>query len=236
MPTPLIPKPLGKTRPILQSADPEHLTLHQETDARTAICRGLKEYVEQLSFQSNGGRLLRFAAVYDTWAEPEDQAQFPAAAVEGIGEGSYDASRFTPGAIATDVPGQALVLLSEFTMDVRLDVWATDSKERMFLMAMLERALAPSNDTYSFALELPHYFNARAIYSLSKGSYDDSDLNAIRKYRRAYPVLQATLPVMRPASVPTLRPGQPQVSLEVVEPPAVLDPTLGQVFFGMVDP
>ncbi len=88
--------PKGRSCLITKPSKSQLLTSNRETDARTALKRGLKEYLETLSFTAPGGRTVAFERVVDVWADHEVKVVFPSAIVYSIGEGSYDASGFTP--------------------------------------------------------------------------------------------------------------------------------------------
>jgi hypothetical protein len=205
IPPSLLPVRTG-TRVILDPGDKPVYSIVQETDARTAIARGLKEYIEQLEWNAYGGRLLRFKHVYDTWPQSEEKAEYPSAAVAAVGKGNYDASRLTPGAYESTVEGKALIKTSEMTIDVQLGIWATDTKERMWLVAMLEDKLSPTDFMYGLRLELPHYFGARATYEPFDMAYDDSPENAMKRSRLATITLHGAMSVLRLAQLPGMRP------------------------------
>jgi hypothetical protein len=194
---------MAPSRPILSPSDKQSLTANQETDARTALTRGMKEYLESLATVSFGAtpRAFTFKRVFDTWPESEDKIQFPSAAVLGVGAGSYDASSFTPGA-AVQVLGGTLLKLSELTQPIEITVWNTDGVQRASATMLLESALSPVNFMYGVRLELPHYFNARATYEPVAVDYDDSPEDALRRYRRTRVRLSATVPVIKSVSLP----------------------------------
>ena len=212
------PPPPGGARLVSAPGTAPTLTLRQESDARTAACRGLKEYVEQLEWAMPGGRLLRFARVLDTWASAEVEARYPSAIVEAGPDGDYDAARFTPVAEEDRVEGRVLVQTCEFRGELRVGVWATDSKERAGLVAMLEsRLMAPTLWMFGTMLELPHYFGVRATYEPVGVSYDDSSENALRRHRVATVRVRCSMPMVAVTDVPTLAVGQPKFSAEVSE-------------------
>jgi hypothetical protein len=196
--------PIGGPSRLVVPGEPHTYTTNRECDARTALTRGLAEYLASMTASGPGGRPLAFRRVVSTWAQPEELAEYPSAAVLA-GAGTYGSSRFTPGRgprIAT--PDQRYVLNSaEFTVDMTVELWCTDPKERAAMVALLEdRLLAPLDSRYGFILELPHYFNARAQYEPTGLSYDDSEENAMRRYRKAVLTVKGQVPVIRLISLP----------------------------------
>ncbi len=207
MAVPAPPLPPQRGTRVIKAADDLRpaFSINQETDARTAIARGLKEYLEQLFYQASGGRQVHFRHVFDTWAQAESNAEYPSAAVVARGEGVYDASKFTPQ-VESAAEGLGVVQTSELRIDADVGVWATDNKERMALVAMLERDLVPTEFMYGLRLELPHYFNARAEYELASMNYVDSAEDAMRRHRRAMLLVHATMPVLRLVKLPKMLP------------------------------
>lgn len=202
--------PLGKTRLITSASDPIQFTANGETDARSAITRGLAEYLEHLQRDLVGGRQVRFKRVEDQYAEPEKQARYPSVAIYTTEAGTYDSSKFTP-AVSTKCrlpppDGRYLVSPADFVQELSVEIWATDPPERAGLVAMVEDAFNPVTYTYGFTLELPFYFNQRATYEMTELVYTDSDEDAIRRYRRATFTLNARVPLTKLYSFPDGKP------------------------------
>lgn len=214
-PTPVMdaPGPLfyGGTEvtPVLRPDVPPTVTNRHETDARTALTRGLARYLAGLAFEGSAGRILAFQGrVFESYADPETQAQFPSAVVLSDQPASYDASRLTPGAperLPTTPEGNALLSTSELTLDLTLDVWATENRSRIALVAGIEQALSPTDWMYGLRLDLPFYFGARAGYELMSVQYIDSEDAATRRYRRASFVVSGRIPVYRIVPLPVAR-------------------------------
>lgn len=202
---PLAP-PIGRTRLMVQPSDKQELTSNQETDARTALARGIKEYLEQLQWTAQGGRHIRFERVLDVWAEPEDgKAGYPCAVVQGTGPGTYDASKFSPSPSDKDRLPSGLFLVSpcELVQAFQVEVWAVDPEERLAIVAMLESALiAPTSWLYGIRLSLPHYFGLVAEYEFTGLNYIDSEQDAVRRYRKAMVTLTGRVPVARAVALP----------------------------------
>jgi hypothetical protein len=196
--------------PVLRPDVPPTPTNRHETDARTALTRGLARYLAGLVFEGGAGRILAFQGrVFESYADPETQAQFPSAVVLSDQPAQYDASRLTPGAPVDRLPqtpeGNALLSTSELTLDLTLDVWATENRSRSALVAGLEHALSPTDWMYGLRLDLPFYFGARAGYELQSVQYIDSEDSATRRYRRASLVVSGRVPVYRIVPLPVAR-------------------------------
>lgn len=200
----------GRTCIVSSPNDTWIPTDNRETDARTALTRGLAEYLEQLSMDVAGGRQVRFERVFQVWADPEDKAKFPAACVGSTGAGTYDASKFTPEPRAKDrlpLPdGRYLVSPCDFVQDLAVDVWANDPPERTACVAMVEDALScPVSWMYGMRLLLPHYFNTVGRYELLSVEYIDEEVETIRRYRRAVFKVRSSIAMRRLVATPQAR-------------------------------
>lgn len=195
-------------RLISRPNDPQTYINHREVDARTAIKRGLKEYLQQLSIDLVGGRRAVFQKVFDVWAEPEDNIDFPSAIVYSTSEGNYDSSSLVPTAqSALQVVGNTLLVkTSEFLIDLKVEVWCTDPEQRLGIVTMLEDALNPLDWMYGFSLELPFYFNQRSKYELIGNTYLDTETDGFRRDRIATMTVRSSVPVIRPHVKRTVRP------------------------------
>ncbi len=182
------------------------LTAYRETDAHTAMARGLAEYLGQQVIEV-GGRKLQLTT-FTTWAEPEDTIRYPAAAIVAE-SGVYDRS-FTPTYIETIREKERLIAYSEFAQDLMVEVWATDPKERSYLTAMVEEALNPVDWMYGMRLLLPFYHNTVATYELMSSQFLDSSEDALAKYRRVQFTVRGNMTVYRMLSFPDA-----QVQLDV---------------------
>lgn len=198
--------PVGKTRLVSKPDEQQVLVMNQETDARTALTRGLKEYLEQLEWEASGGRKIRFERAVDTWADMEDgKVPYPSVAVQTTAPGIYDASKFAPAPANTDMLPNGLYLVSpcELVAPMQVEVWSTDTDERMALSAMLEQSLiSPTTWMYGVRLALPHYFGLHAEYEFIDSSYQDSDVDATRRKRNLVINMTGRVPVARPISLP----------------------------------
>ena len=59
----------------------EAITARRETDARTALTRGLADYLRDLSITWEAGREVTLLRVLEAWAQPEELSKFPSAAI-----------------------------------------------------------------------------------------------------------------------------------------------------------
>ena len=212
--------PAGKTRLVVSQETPTSWTVNHETDCRSALVRGLKEYLESMSTVTPGGRKIQFKKVVETWAEPEDPSEYPSAVVSPEGTGEYDASSFTPVLQVKDrLPApddtRSLLKLSEFTTNLILEVWTSDPRERQAFSAMLEDALNPVDFMHGFRLDLPFYYGQRAEYSLISSVYVDGEEDAIRRHRKLRFTLTGQISQVRVVGYPA---AQPRAQLSAIGP------------------
>lgn len=201
--------PLGGTRLITSPCDRLRFSAVRTTDARAALQRGMKEYLEQLAFEeAEGGREMRFRAVFDVWSEPEELAEHPAAIVYATGEGKYDGDNFAPSLNPNDRldDGRFVVKLAEYEIDLTIECYCTDPEQRIGFSMMLEEALSPVDWMSGVRLELPHYYNARGEYALISNSQPDSADEALRRQRLLTITVRGRLPVLRLSGYPTAKP------------------------------
>jgi hypothetical protein len=182
----------------------------QECDARLAVCRGLAEYIADLSFNAEGGRKVKFKQVHEEYAEPEEQANYPAAKIGLKGPGTYEARSLSPSIDQEErVPqpdGRYLIVPCDFVTDLGVEIWANDPEERAAMIIALENAFLPNSFKYGFDLQLPYYFNCRATYALTEMSVDDDGDLSIKRLRIATLTLKVRVPFIRLFSVPDARP------------------------------
>lgn len=200
------------TRLITDPGDLQKLTINKTTDARTALTRGLAEYISQLSVEVDGRLSAFYSNVYETYPDPENNSIYPSATVYSNDTGTYDASRLTQQANTKEnlpAPDQNTFLVSpsEYVLDMVVELWANDAKERMALVAMLEEALNPVMFMASACrLELPHYCNQRADYEMISSVYIDDEQSAIRRFRIARVTVRGRVPVCRIVTLPGAMP------------------------------
>lgn len=182
----LQPIPQGATRLITARGDQEALTARRETDCRTAMSRGLREYLEQLSIRTVDGREVRFKQVLESWGESEEAAEFPSAVVYAGEPADYEASDFSPATVyLPDGTARALRKVAELKVQFTVEVWAAAQADRVALVAMLEDAFDPVDEMTGFVLELPHYHGSRAVFEKLQSSYVDSPEVNRRRWRNA---------------------------------------------------
>ena len=199
---PIKPPPRPAALLVREPNQKVELTGYRETDCHTAMARGLAEYLGQQSVEIGGRRLS--LTTYTAWAEPENQASYPAAAI-GAGLGRYDRN-FTPYLVKTIEGQQRLVSVTGFDQELTVDLWATDPKERSYLSAMIEEALNPVDWMYGFRLILPFYHGTTAVYELVSSEYQDSSDDAMAKYRRASFTVRANMTAYRLLNFPDAQP------------------------------
>lgn len=199
-----------RTLPILRREDSNvELTLNQETDTRTAMVRGLCEYLEDMEFSYFGERVFRFKKVFESWSEFEENAEYPSAFVYEQVEGEYDnEGKLTPSVELRDMDsphGLYLVCYGEYTQSLAIQLWATDPVERMALVAMIENHLNPVEWKTGVSVVLPHYFNAVCTFELRYCKYEESKEQSMQRYRVASIGIDARVPLLRLGGYPTAR-------------------------------
>jgi len=177
------------------------LTARRETDAHTALTRGLAEYLQSLSIEWTDGPLSLADAVYDH-AEFENANIYPRAAVYASGEGTYDGSH-----LAQMVPRETLpnglypISTDELVLDITVELWAQSKVQRTGIAAMLEDGLRPIPDSPGFKLILPHYYGCNSEYVAKRMTYSFSDDEAQANVWKATCVVWARVPVIRTAKL-----------------------------------
>ncbi len=212
-----------RARAILSPNDKEVLTLVRTTDMRTALARGLKEYLEPLSVVWEGGRRLAFKKALVVWAEPEDPAEYPSLVLVAQQEMAYEATQLTPTLVqSADGTQRFLRQVAEGHQELQLIIWTNDPAARMGLVAAVEDALDPAEFMTGLRLELPYYFGARASYEKLSLLYDDSQGDAQRRYRRAVLRVNANIPQLVPVGpLPSMR---VQTELDVSDSLSLVQP------------
>lgn len=192
------------------------LTDNRETDTRTALLRGLAEYIEIVSADRGLG-----LKVTQGWADPEEQASYPNAQVTTYGKGSYDAKSLTPQTRLPEdrriEPGPTGTYISdaaEFTQTLQVIVYATDQNQRVNLIAELEQAFSPVLHMYGFKLALPHYHGQFAVYEMLDVEYQDDDTAALTRIRKAVFTLTGQLALSRMVRLPQVREVRPIVTVD----------------------
>lgn len=219
-PDPILTRPpVGQTALVRSPNEKFSVTDRRETDCRTALTRGLKEYLEQLSVDWVGGRQVRFVRVFDMWAEPEDTAEWPSAAIYALAPGQYEARNLVQNTETIppsgEIPppssrlGWAARIASTYSLQLRVEVWANNHQDRIALTAMLEQAFEPVDWCAGFRLHVPHYHGQVARYSKLDLDYKDAEADARRRVRLSIFTVEASvdqvafvgqLPLFRPSA------------------------------------
>jgi hypothetical protein len=203
-------------------------TTRFEVDAVGAMQRGLKEYLEQVQ-STQAGAVVRFRQVADTWAEPNDEADYPAAAVliEGIPE--YDAHNLSPriydGPTGDFMPDGTVVEKStEVVAMLRVVAHCANPGQRDVIARLLEVSLKPVPWMYGFRLDLPHYGGQRATYLPMRADYKDDAALARHNLRPIEVVVEARVSEVIPRTLPAFQPKFAPDVQDSSDPPATLPP------------
>jgi hypothetical protein len=204
-------------RPILDADDLQKLTTVRTMDSRTALARGLAEYLRMLSLVWEGGRLLKFARVKFYWAEPEEEGFLPAAAIIGREDAQYEETATGPMlAQAQDGTEKYLRTHAATHQKFDLEVWSTDPVELYGLVAMLEDALEPTEFMNGLRLELPYYFGLRATYLKQSIRYGGGASDAQQRWRKA--IISIEGEVSQVVQVGLLQLMDPRITVTVKDP------------------
>lgn len=197
------------TRLVTDPNDERVPTQEVDTDATTALTRGLAEYMAQLKAVDGTPA---FRSSFDSWAEPEDLAEYPAfIAYTNDRTGEYEAANLSPLAeLAPTTSGASAnglyeVSSSSLGVEIACEVWANDPEQRMRVMAALEPALEPVTWMQGFRLELPHYFAQRATYRPMSVTYLGGAAEARQRVLVARVVVHGTVPKTRLLPIPIAR-------------------------------
>lgn len=190
--------------------DPEakfKLTAVKETDCPTALIRGVTEYMTELQLDFPGGRRQTLNDVIETWAAPEQDADYPAMVVRLWGKGNYEGKSLTP----TIDPGQQLedgryaVETAEFTSNLVAELHCTDDKDRNTIGSAIEDALQPLVHMAGFKLLLPHYHSQVAHFELLDVEYIDTEEETRRRLRISRYTLKGHVAQIRLATIAQLQ-------------------------------
>lgn len=162
-------------------------TENRETDSRTALKRGLANYLMSLPqfIHPTHQRKVKLQKIYDVWPDQEEKTEYPSAIVYSTEKHPYEAAGFTPSidpACKVDATTY-LVKYAEVSFNMVIDILANDPEERVCLAMQMENALNPVDWMCGFQLELPHYHNLRGVYKLMDGNYPDDEPSAFTRNR-----------------------------------------------------
>lgn len=178
------------------------LTSRAETDGRSALTRGLAEYLRQLAIEGPGGRRIWFrgGAFYD-WDVRKETAHFPAAHVHAPEAGTYDYTALGDGSLHKEdeldtsvdedkdwLPKNRRLYgmrMAELSCPLVIEVWGTDLEERIWISRMLETwVIAPVDWMNGFRLNLPHYHGCRGEYCFEMAEVpDEAEAVRARKWK-----------------------------------------------------
>lgn len=203
----LQPEQVG-TRLITNPDEPEALTLVCETDARTALTRGLAEYFSTLRYTDYTGVVADLKEVQQTWAMPNVPAQYPGACVYSAEAGEYEASKMSGvGATLRKLADNVyLGSPSEYKLPMFVDAYCTDPEQRMAVATMIELGMNPVDWMYGVRLELGHYFGVRAEYALLGTTYLDTEQDATQGWRILRVLVAGIVPYVRRIDRPGMLP------------------------------
>ena len=219
---PFAPEPArARTRLVLLPNEREQLQRFNDScDSRSAVARGLMEYLQDLQVQAVGGRFLTIASANETWAQAEQQAQYPSIAVVPEGEGEYQATSLTSG-IGGRIPepdGRWISIRGTFSQKLRIELYTNDPKSRAAMSFAIEQAFAPVDWMYGFRLVLPHYFNAVARFEPLDISYPDDAQSAMERLRTVVYHVDAQVALIALRPYPLIK---TQLVVEAELPPGV---------------
>ena len=212
---------------------------YNEYDARKGAAQGLKDYLEQLSIEWVGGRIIKFQKVVATYGDaytPGDGKDLPAANIIGTGQdGDYGAANIggaqelepvidgenllPPGEVMTHALRTYCWSPGTFESTFEIEVWAPgpSDEDRTALSRMLEDELNPVDWMNGFILELPHYHNAHCVYLPLTNRIEFSQLDARRSLFKAHFGVQVRLPQIKIQMSPKLLSQRLQVLANGVE-------------------
>ncbi len=174
---------------------------NRETDSRTALKRGLANYLMSLPVFTHPthGREVQLRKIYDVWPDTEEKTAYPSATVYSTDPHPYEASGFTP-TIDPDCKIDAMTYLvktGEVNFNLTIDILTTDPEERICFGMQMEDALSPVDWMSGFQLELAHYHNLRGVYQIMEGNYPDDEPSVFSRNRHLTYKLSAQVSVVR---------------------------------------
>ncbi len=208
------------TRAIVAQGDKQYTTANRQYSATKSLIVAIGEYLRELQFPISGGNHVKFAAVAIMKAEPETNAKYPSAAVfpeSSVEYGQTDAAiQYTYDNSTGQLDGGSLIGVSEVKQSISVHVWTQEEPQRDNILAGLEDAFNPSPDMPGLILEMPHYFNLRASFSLDRVTYEDSPDDNAYRYRKLLLSVTAMGPMARMVELPRFIPrGEVEVSGQV---------------------
>jgi hypothetical protein len=143
----------------------------------------------------------------------------PTAVIQARDEAVYEASGFTPRIYDEPLAGHGdserlsyLVKYSEVIVPLVIEIHTSSPEERSQVSMLLEDVMNPVDWMYGFKLDLPHYFNQRAVFEPVKTQQLDSEDSARRRWRPGTIFLAGQISLVRIRSLPKF---SPQVVVDV---------------------
>ena len=172
-------------------------------DARTHALRRFRQFLSLLRFNrtDQGSHVIPFQVpIANILIEQPDDPKvlkFPSIAIlpgvgqnEPVGLGPPKVIEETADVFGL---GTALVLESEYSETLTVEVWASTRAERRALVAGISVALRAVEDSYSTRIKLPEYFDQVAEFWLDETRYID-DPDVVRGRRRAHLMVGLRVP------------------------------------------
>ena len=198
----------ARTRLVLHPQEREQLPRFNDScDSRTAVARGLMEYLQGLQVQAVGGRFFDIKSANETWAQAEQQAEYPALAIVPEGPGEYQATTLTSG-LGPQIPapdGRWPSTRGTFSQSLRIELYTNDPKSQAAISFAIEQAFAPVDWMYGFRLVLPHYFGAIARFEPLDIAYPDTAESAMERLRTVVWHVRADVALIALRTYPTIR-------------------------------
>lgn len=191
-------------------------TVAHETDARTALMRGMVEYLRTLTVAEPGGRELRFETVVEGQAVPDESTKFPWCCVSAPEESRYSGGMVPRVTSDNRIPApekgdREVYAVPTANFDTTLSLtFVCEKEERIHLMRMLEADLQfPDRlrqGKYGVTVELPFYMGMRADYAPVSSQYVDSSGDARQARFGGVMKVSASLKVARIVERPRAKP------------------------------
>lgn len=175
----------------------------RECDATVALRRGFAEYLAKHFHNPDvaQGRDVRPRVIVYDWVEWEKMAQWPAVYVGVAEETQYSARSLSNAPVATQIQlagrEYALFMGAEVVVNLMVEVWANDPRQRQMLVAGVEDALFPVDWMAGFRLALGHYHGAHAEYLPTTVRVDDSADDSVKRLRLATFNIEARVNLLR---------------------------------------
>ena len=185
-------------------------------DAVAAMQRGLKDYLDQIESEDSGAPV-RFMSVDTTWAEPNEDAVYPSAAVLLEGEPEFEPTGLSTSLYDDDVMPDGTVVdkRADVTAMFRIVAHCATPGERNIIARMLEVALNPVHWMAGFWLELPFYGGQRATFLPVRAEYRDDEVLARHNLRPVIVFLEGRVSEVVPRNLPKF---QPRIDVSVTDP------------------